>query len=240
MNPAQLISDAARVQACFKQLDDGRLVTLTGCKIYIPTRFSERGLAAIGVETHIVGICAIVVDGKYLSVPMVNAMWRIEPTSTLKISIDEEEYYEFEFAPGSTVLSTNMLVRTDTLVYRIYDEIISKGRVPWYINYAIFGRLFDTAQYHAGANIGGNRKVIELIVSLISRDPKDRSKFYRETVQSLDDVVKNPPVFVPLRSVQGASNTVNKLAGSYFKEGLVSALNSPSDRVERIEELLRL
>jgi hypothetical protein len=126
------------------------------------------------------------------------------------------------------------------LVYKIYDEIISKGRVPWYLGYLELGQIFDTAGYHAGANIGKNQEVTELIISMISRSEKDRNKYYRTTIQSLDELMTNRPAFIPLRSVQyAATNTTNKLAGSYFSDALVSALVNPSDRVERIESLLR-
>lgn len=240
MNPRNLVRDPARVHACLKELPDGRLVTTKGVKIYVPTRFAERGLAQIGIETHIVGIYAITVEDKYYGVSLVNAMQRIQPTSTVKVVLDDDEYYEFSFAPGATVVSSVQLVRTDTLVYKIYDEIIAKGRVPWYLGYPELAKLFDTAQYHAGANIGQNHEVTELIVSMIARDPKNRARYYRQVVQSPADVVKTPPVFIPLRSVTyAATNTTNKLAGSYFKEGLVSALVTPAERVERIEELLR-
>lgn len=240
MNPKELIRDASRVHGCLKELPDGRLVTTKGCKIYTPTRFAERGLASIGIETHIVGVYAIVVEDKFYGVSMVNAMQRIEPTSTIKVVIGDEEYYEFSFEPGSTVVSSVQLVKTDTLVYKIYDEIIAKGRVPFYLGYTELGKLFDTALYHAGAKIGTNHEVTELIISMISREPSDRAKYYRQTVQSMADVQTKPPAFIPLRSVTyAATNTTNKLAGSYFKEGLTSALVSPADRVERIEELLR-
>lgn len=240
MNPKHLRRDAAKVQACLKELPDGRLVTTKLTRIYIPARFAERGLAEIGIETHIVGIYAISVEDTFYGISMVNAMMRIEPTSTMKVVIDEEEYYQFTFEPGSTVLPSVHLVKMDTLVYKIYDEIIAKGRVPWYLGYTELGKLFDTARKHAGANIGSNHGVTELIVSMISRDAKDRTKYYRQTIQSLDEMAKRPPAFIPMRSVTyAATNTTNKLAGSYFNEGLVSALVSPSERTERIEELLR-
>lgn len=240
MNPKLLKRDPAKVQSYLKELPDGRLVTTKGCKIIIPSRFAERGLAFIGIETQIVGIYAMIVDDAYYGVSLVNAMIRIEPTSTMKIVIDEEEHCEFYFEPGATVIPDTQLVKIDTLVYKIYDEIIAKGRVPWYLGYTELGKLFDTAKYHAGANIGTNHEVTELIVSMISRDAKDRTKYYRQTVKTMDEVTKHPPAFIPLRSVTyAATNTTNKLAGSYFKEGVVSALVSPADRVERIEEILR-
>jgi hypothetical protein len=240
MNPKQLVRDATRVKACLKELPDGRLVTTKGCKIYIPVRFAERGLASIGIETHIVGIYAMVVEDKYYSISQVNALIRIDPSSTLKINIDEEEFYEFTFDPGAVVIVSLHLVKTDTLVYKIYDEIFGKGRVPWYLRYDDLHKLFDTAKLHAGANIGQNREVTELLVSMISRDSKNRHRYYRTVPKKPEDVITNPPVFIPLRSVTyAATNTTNKLAGSYFYEGLVSALNNPADRVERIEGILR-
>lgn len=240
MDPRTWTRDPARVHACLKELPDGRLVAVKNVKIYVPSRFAERGLASIGIETHIVGIYAMVTDDLYYSVSLVNAMHRIEPTSTVKVVFGDDEYYEFSFVPGATVVSSVQLVKTDTLVYNIYDEIFSKGRVPVYLGYPELGKLFDSAKYHAGANIGQNHQVDELIVSLIARDPDNRARYYRQAIKSIDDLKKKPPVFVPLRSVTyGATNTTNKLAGSYFKEGLVSALVSPAVRVERIEELLR-
>ena len=240
MNPKKLIRDPSKVLASLKELPDNRLVTTKGCKIYIPVRYAERGLAQIGIETYIVGIYAITVDDTYYGVSIVNAMTRIEPTSTIKIMVDDEEYYEFSFDPGSTVMSSTLLVKRDTLTYNIYDEIISKGRVPWYMNYIDLSKLFETAKYHAGANIGQNQEVVELIVSMIARNPDNRHEYYRHSIKSLDDVTLKPPAVIPLKSViYGATNTTNKLAGSYFHEGLVSGLNTPSDRVERIEDLLR-
>jgi len=240
MNPKQLVRDAGRIHSVLKELPDGRLITTKGCKIQIPVRFEERNLASIGIETTIVGIYAIIVDDTFYAVSVVNAMMRIEPTSTNVINVLGDEYYEFVFEPGSTVISSLDLVMTDTLTYRIYDEIISKGRVPWYLGYTEMGKIFDTAKEHAGANIGANQEVTELIVSMISRDPNDRTKYYRQVVKDMTDLSKNPPAFIPLKSVQfGATNTTNKLAGAFFHDGLVSALVTPADRTERIESILR-
>lgn len=241
MDVRGLIKDVGRIQASLQTLPDNSLVSKTGCKIYIPVRFSERGLASISVETHIVGIYAMVIDDKYYAVSMINALVRIDPVATNKVSVNGDEYYEFVFNPGSVIIPSLKLVKTNTLVYRVYDEIINKGRVPWYLKYPELAKLFQTARKHAGANIGGNHEVIELLISMISRDPDDRTKYYRSTVQSLDDLVNRPPVFIPLKSVTfSATNTTNKLAGSYMQDGIVSALVSPAERTERIEALLRL
>lgn len=245
MKSTGFIKDVARVHSSLQEIvtpdgDTEMLVTKTGCKLYCPVRFSERGLANVSVETNIVGLCAIVVEDKYYAVMIVNALMRIDPISTSKVVFDGEEYYEFVFNPGGTVIPALRLVKTNTLVYRIYDEFISKGRVPWYMGYPELAKLFDTAKKHAGANIGGDHEVTELIISMISRNPNDRSQYYRQFIQTPQDLVDNPPVFIPLKSVMySATNTTNKLGGSHMQDGIVSALVSPSERVERIEGLLR-
>ncbi len=235
----KLVRDANHVKACLQEMSDGSLVTTKGCKIIIPTRFEERSLAEVGIDVFIVGIYAMIVEDKYYAVSLVNTMIRITPTSIMKIKIKGVEHYEFTFDPGQIVMPRTTLVKDDVLLYRIYDEIVSKGKVPWYLNYDDLGHIFDTASSHAGANVGTNPEVTELIISIIARNSKDRTQYYRACIKSLDEIKTNPPVFISMKSVPyAATNTTNKLAGSYFSEGVVSALVSPSDRVERIERLL--
>lgn len=240
MDVSKLIRNADKVHAALKELNDGSLVAVKECKIYIPLRFTECGLAFVGVETRIVGIYAIVVDDVFYGVSNICALVPITPTSTLKVTVGDEEYFEFTFEAGSVIIPNLNLVKTDTLAYRIYDEILSKAKVPWYMGYNDLGSIFDTANYHAGANVGNNQEVTELIVSMLARNEKDRHVYYRSIIKTAADLEKIKPVFTPLRSVQyAATNTTNKLAGSYFGVGVNSALVSPATRVEHIEKLLR-
>lgn len=240
MEHTQYIRDPQRVQAYLRELEDERLVTTKGCKIVIPVRFAERDLAYVGMETRIVGIFAMIVEDMYYAVSIANAMMRITPSSTIKVIYDGDEYYEFSFDAGATVIPSVQLVQTDTLAYSIYNEILAKGRVPWYLGYEEMSELFETARYHANANIGQNQEITELIVSIIGRNGNDRHQEYRHHITDYRDLVTNPPVFIPLRSVTyAATNTLNKLAGSYARDGLISALVTPTDRVEKIEALLR-
>ncbi len=240
MNINTLVRDASKVQEILQELPNGSVVVKKDCKVYIPSRFAERSLAEIGLQNTIVGIYAIVVEDTYYAVSLINSMIKIKPSSMNKVKIKGVEYFEFVFEKNTTFIESTTLIKTDTLVYRIYDEIISKGRVPWYLNYNDLGKIFDTAKSHAGANIGQNSEVTELIVSMIARDPKNKSIYYRTKVKSIEDLKNNPPAFIPLRSVIfAATNTTNKLAGSYFSVGINSALVSPAERTERIESLLR-
>ena len=62
-----------------------------------------------------------------------------------------------------------------------------------------------------------------------------------QIIHNREDLKTKKFVTIPLRSVAyAASNTTNKLAGSYFSVGLTSALVNPTERVEKIEAILRV
>lgn len=239
MDYKSLIRDSAKVNSELVTRSDTSVVTKKGCKIYFPVRFTERFLAEVGVDNLCVGLFPIVIEDKYYSLVSVNAMIGLKPSSTNKISFDGTEYYELVFDPGSIVIESLELVKNDVILYRLYDELFSKGKVPWYVGYEDLGNLYDTAQRFAGANVGESPEVIQLLTSLITRNKDKRTEYYRTVIEKRSDLVDNPPAFIPLRSVfYAATNTTNKLAGSYFSDGITSALLSPSDRVEAVEKIL--
>lgn len=239
MDTKGLIRDPSYVRTHLRELEDGRLVTLKDCAIYIPVRFSERGMASVSVEVNIVGIYLLVMEGKYSAVSLVNTIFRISPQVVNRIAINGDEYYEFVFPAGSTIIPNMNVVQNNKIPYRIYDEFFAKGRIPFYLGYNDLAKIFDTAKKFGGVNIGSEREVTELLVSIISRNPKDRSQYHRQSITTVEDSKDKKPAFIPLKSVvYSATNTTNKLAGSYMQDGIVSALVSPSERVERIESLL--
>lgn len=237
------VRDAKKVLSALVTRPDKSVVTKVDAKIVFPVRFEERLLAQLGVENLVIGLFPIIIeegDTSYYSLLNVNAMVSLNPTDTKKTSFNGTDYYCMEFAAGSVIINTLELVQSSAVLFRLYDELFSKGKIPWYINYEDLGSIFDTAKKHAGASVGDDPEVIQLLAAIVSRDPKDRTKYYRSIVESRDTLRKVPPAYIPLRSVQyAATNTVNKIAGSYFSDGVTSALLAPSDRVESIEQILR-
>lgn len=208
-------------------------------RIYAPVRFTERNLGSMYPEITIVGIFAIVVDDRF-AVMNIPAIMPLSPTVFNTVQINKEDYYEYVFEPGSVIIPNLDLVRTKTLVYYIYDEIISKGKIPWYLDYAGLASVFDYSKEFANVSVGSDHEVTELLVSLIARNKDDRKIYYRQSVKTVEEIQSNPPAYIPMRSViYAATNTLNKIAGSYMESGIVSALVSPSERSENIESLLR-
>lgn len=226
-----------QVKANLETREDGGIYTRVACKIQVPERYLTRHLASIGNEVFILGFFALIMEDTYYSVSNTNAMMRITPSSTDTVTIDGTEYLEFGFAAGERVIYSTSLVKNASLTYYVYDEHVAKGRIPWYFGYYDLARMFETAGQHAGINLG-DRAILDLIVSTIARNPEDYTELYRHVLARPN--TKPDPVIVPFRSViWNTSDTTSKLIGAHFGDSISSALVNPSERLERIEELLR-
>ena len=231
--------NAPGVLAQLKETTSGQLVTMAPCHIQIPHRFEERGLASLGSEIYIYGVYSLIIDTLY-AVSNMTAMIRIEPAKTVIETIDGVPYYDFHFDAGQVIIPNLSVIQRDQLIFNILEELIIKGNVPWYMAYQDLGRLFDTAQEYAGSLVGEMPEVIELVASLIARQPADRKLYYRLALEKPEDLKTRLPDYIPLTSVfYAATNTLNKLAGSYFSEGVVGALVTQTEEVERLESILR-
>lgn len=240
MQSNQFVRNSPRVHKALKVLPNGSLVCIEPVKIYVPSRFTEQGLAELGSQTYISGLYAMVVDKVQFASSTVNAMIEITPSSIGTITIDGDEYLEFSFDAGSVVMPNLKPVKNKTFVYNIYSELFAKGRVPWYLGYLQMGRIFDTAKKHAGADVGDSHEITELLNSIVARDATNRHHFYRSSVKTLNDLNTSPPAYISMRSIQYAmSTTLDRIGGSYFSEGVVSALVNPSEKEGRMSEILR-
>ena len=232
--------DANRVRSCLKELANGQLLCTEACRIQIPTRYADINIAQIGIETHVYGIFALILsDGSY-SVTKINAMVHLMPRRTTTVTIENRDYYEFSFEANDVIVASTSLVKRDAMMYNILDEFFFQGKVPWYVNYNDLGTIFDSAKYHAGSNIADSYASIELIASLVSRSEHDLTKYYRSTIADKPDDQLPEPAYNSLNDVfYSATNTLNKLAGSYFKDGVISALVTKTQTVSHLERLLR-
>jgi hypothetical protein len=239
MNPSNWTRDDKKVYAALVRRDESVLNTRS-VKIYVPERYKEKGLAEIGSETFIVGIFALVVDDTYYAVSKINAMMRIKPTTISTVKFDGASYLEFYFEPGSVVLATTALVKSDTLIYHIFNYFISNGAIPWFLSYEDVGTLFESAERHAGVRLTKHHSILEMFAAAIARDDNNRTRYYRHTLDDSSEPPKTPAIFIALRNITlGATNTTARLGGSHWADGLTSALANPSTKREKLEQLLR-
>lgn len=216
------------------------LIVKKPCKIYIPEYYIGSALGAIDEDISIVGIFCIVVDNKYYGVSRACALMKIGPSSSNIVDINGSKFYEFNFEVNDKVIKNLDLIRTGTLVYRIYNEFIAKGKIPWYINYEDLCFLFDTAKLHGNADLHTDSALLELIAASMARESDNKKSFYRHDLRLKDTSYHNPPAFIPLKSVgYGATTAVSAVLGAHFNEGLTALLSTPTLEVSSIDKVLR-
>lgn len=231
--------DAQVVHAALKELPGGRVVATKQLTITFPVRFRDIKLAQIGKISFVYGLFAIMVGDRYA---LCNINGYVElGSATISINnVGEVEYYEFTYEPGDTVIVTTSVVARSNLIFTAIDEFVFKGKVPWYVDYDDMGTIFDTANSYAGSRAKMLPAMIEFFAAYIARKKNEREKFIREGAKTREDFAIESISWVPLRSVfYSAPGTVNKLAGAYFQDGIVSALVNPSSQVESVESILR-
>ena len=232
------VRDNEKVLATLKRVGDS-IITIAGCKIHIPVRYETVGLATVGAETRIYGFFHLfLLDGSYGAVVNKCSMMKVNPDEIQTVKIGEESYYEMLFEAGSVVIENVKVFRDDLIISKIFKEFVNKGKLPYWTEYSDATGLFRTAQSHANAYLG-TYEGLAIPISIIARDPNDVSRYYREILT--DNKPKPKPLFVPAASVRHSSTrTVSKLNGSHFEdEGLVSAINNPTETADLIDYILR-
>lgn len=232
--------DPQAVRAVLQTTPSGAVVTTAPCRIQIPERYVDRNLASIGIETYLYGIYAMLLEDDRYAISVTHAMLKITPFKSLKIKIGEVPYYEFHFPAKSIVFPATEVVKRNVFIFDVLDEFMFQGKIPWFLDYTDVGRLFDTAKEFATSSIASSPETIELLASMIARTSTDRMQYYRNSLPDDPKASIPPPAYIPFKSVfYAATNTLNKLAGNYFQQGVVSALVTPTEDVQRLEQLIR-
>lgn len=238
MDISTLTRDAGYVKSKLS-VADNQVFAKTQTQVLFPVIFEEKKIAQIGTIVRTIGFICFVIDNKY-SVMKVCADVTLEPTSLTKVVIGSMEYYQLTFDAGSRILTSLDLLKNKSILYYIFDTLIAKGNIPWYLDYEDMAKLFTTADKHAGVNLGVQNTIHEMIAATISRQAKDRTQYVRFALLKPEDYDQVKISFEPFRSVvYGATNTTSRLLGSYFDDNTLSALVNPSQSTEKVEELLR-
>ncbi len=208
-------------------------------KLIFPQRFAERDMAFLANTNQVTAMCALVSDTSY-AVLKACALFTTEPVSIARTNYLGKEYIEFSYERGSRLFTTRELVKMDVIVYRIFDEFINKGNVPWYMSYEDMAGVFDTALKHAGTSLAESVEVTEMIVSLQSRVKGDLITYFRTQIKSREDLEKMHPAFIGIiNAAYSPTNTLGRTTGSYFDMGAEASIVYPTKRIEKMEAIIR-
>lgn len=213
-------------------LKDKQYITDAVTIIEFPKRYLDKDLATIGAKTYVYGVFAIIIDDTY-SVSLIPSFIETSPLHIKEIVRDSIEYVQFHYGKGMPIIENNVVIRNKVYTYNILEELYLKGNVPWFIEYTDLNTIFSNMRYYADSGIGDSKVTNEIITSYIARDTQDKRLYHR--------LSKNKEhCFIALDDIYYATlGTVNKLSGSYFDKGMVSALVQPEKSPTNLEKIIR-
>ena len=239
MDISNLVRDADHFKSFLFVTQDDRLVTKQKLTICFPALYENHELAVFSDEVSVIGLFAMIQGDKYC-VNNVLAFMPLTPSEIYREKINEEEHIFLTFDEGATVCRNVNLMKEDTLTYYSYEYFISNGYIPWFLDYIDVVNLYRTAEKHCGVKLGDTSSVMELICCTTARNPQEGRLMFRTGMKSIDEMRKTTPLWVALSNIQfGAADTTSKLLGSYFNDGLNSAIAYKTKKIDPVEEVLR-
>lgn len=200
--------------------------------IEFPKWYQDKELYVVESVHYLYGIFATIIGDKY-SVSLIPTVLTTAPVMVTEIDRDGETYIQLMYGAGSKLLESSRAIMQPFLAYNFLDGYFMQAKIPWFIDYDDLPVLLSNTVSYGNTNLGINQTSNELLVSFIARHMKDMRSFYRTDP-------KGKPAFVDLMDVRySALSTVNKLAGNYFNESLVSALVHKETRPTTLENHVR-
>ena len=221
----------------FEQDDENNCVRFIGDKLecFIPLRYQNENYLIIEDKVQALGIFTIRVNDSIMGGLQLPAVIQIDPSETYEQTIDGERYFTCVLTKGRMIMCSLSVMQIDKLPYFIWREFLSLGHFPSYITYRNVSTLFDDMGEVAGAPMGANHVIIELVLAHLFRDKDDLNIKYRNT-----DMTK-PPAHVTLRDVSyGPSTTHARIFGSFSDTGRNAALLNQTDNNSELSDLFRM
>ncbi len=226
------------IKGIMKELGDS-LITKDNLSVIIPARFINKHLAVMGDTITTLAILAIVDENDNYAIMNIPAMIELTPNAINEIDINGSTYLELEFDKGDLFCNNINLLKQDTFIYDMFDDFFIQGNIPWYLNYEDLSNILVMSQKYAGSKIGNNPLGLEILASIAARLPDDKTVFYRTLSKDMKKMKTIQPSYVALQNIYYTFNsTLAKTAGSYFKEGITSALVNKESSKTKLEEIV--
>jgi len=236
MEVSSLKRDSKAVLGAMSKVGNN-LVANKDLLVHIPKGWAGTSLASVETLVKTVAVYGIIVGDKYAtSVACCHVM--MAPSSITTVTVNDTPYLEMMFSKGDTVVLGLDVLVSPSVIFPITNEIVDKGKTPWFFSKEDQCRLLDTTDYHADSSFP-DRAVIEMMAASRLRLKKNRASYFKEHFKSQAEFDAATPDVIAGNSIAyGATNTTAKLLGSHMPEGMSSALVNPSERLEAVEELL--
>lgn len=226
------------IKSCFKVI--GNSITLNkNLSVIFPTRFINKHLAYMGDTVNVLGIFAIVDDDNNYAIMNIPAMIELTPNMSNEININDDPYMLLEFDQYGVFSNNTKLLQEDGFIYDLFDDFFIQGNIPWYLDYEDLSNILVLSQKYAGSRIGSNPLGLEILTSIAARINSDKTIFYRTLSKDKEAMKKQKPSYVALQNIYYTfSSTLAKTSGSYYKDGIVSAVVNKEKKKNKLEVIL--
>lgn len=219
----------------FSQKDASSPVIFTGdtCIVRILEKFEGLGCLQITDTVKTIGIFDMEVDG-VTSGMLLAANVEMVPSEVTAVEIDGIRYVQCIFRKGDVFLKTTETVVEEKVAFYVWLMYVKYGQMLKAMTYSDQAVFIDKVCATCGISFPVDHVVYEVIFAHLTRAIDDFTVLYRNTDMRGDFRRIN------LNEVAHASrSTTARIIGSYFKEGINSALTKPSTSSSMIEDVLR-
>ena len=233
LNVAGLKRNPDAIKKAFKTIGDALVVT-KNLRVIYPDRYNNIGLSILGTTVRVISIFAIIDDDGNYAVSNVPIFIELTPSNVDEISVGNDINKVLYFDEGSVYTENTNLVMDDRFLYDLFNEFYISGNIPWFMDYDDVINIFSETRKYADSSLGDNPITMEILAAVLARSKKDKTTFYRQTD------LKDKADFVGLMNIYFTfDNTVSKLVGSYYSQGVSSAIINKEKEPTKIEEILR-
>ncbi|CAH0447992.1 virion structural protein [Vibrio phage vB_VpaM_sm033] len=207
-------------------------------KIVFPKRYINGKLGNLDERFNTVAIFAVILEDGTWEVCSICSIIPLTPSGSSIIKINGVDYYELTWEKGQVICPNLNLVQRSNLAFEIYDEFITKNRLPPYMDNLDSCKILDSLKEFSGVNLGANFALLRIYNATTTRSLEDRTVPAREQYKTQADFHRMDVDRIALRSVAYvADNTTSRLNGSYLAQGFNSALVNPSESIEEVEQV---
>lgn len=200
--------------------------------IEFPAWYESKKFVSVEDVTYVYGIFAIIIGDTY-SVSRIPTMIPTNPIMINEIDRDGETYIQYIYGKDDCLIENTTVLRHKLLSYTYFEAYFMYARIPWFVEYEDLLRITDNLPEYANSDAGGNFIANELITSFVTRSSANKETFYRQ-------VQKGDYTYIDMMNVYySALNTLNKIGGNRFNEGIVSALVQKETSPTQLENIVR-
>lgn len=219
---------------------EGRTIAKDSLSILIPSFYFKKNLAKkTNKNIELVCVFPILDDKGSYGVIADAGMQVINYGRYSEVTVDDEVYEMYTYLPGDVVMNTVDTVKSDQILFAMFDAFFMLGKIPSFMEYLDISNLFLHAKKYTGSRIGDFPVILDLMISSICRSGDDVTVNYKDVLHTFHDLRK-PIAYIGLTDTGTAiSNNGSRMISGYFDKNMINAVLNEERKVVKDIDVLR-